>query len=81
MMIREGLGTKENQRHETTAQITSEICGDGDVGETPNHSAVGEADCEGDGGWGDEGVGWVETGPDYETDEAVDEKFDAVHGF
>ena len=66
---------EENGGDDTSAQVTSQVGGDGNVGEAPDHGAVGKADGEGSAGGGDEGIGGVETGPDYDADVGVDEEF------
>ena len=73
--IAERLPAKEYSRHDPRSQITGEICRDGDVGEAPDHGGVCETDGKGSAGGRDEGVGGVETCPDYDADVGVDEEF------
>ena len=75
IQIRKHLAAKENRRNDSTAQVPGQICGNGHVGEAPDHGCVCETDGEGGAGCGDEGVGRVETGPDYDADIGVDEEF------
>ena len=75
IQITKRLSAKENRGYDSRAQVTSQVRGDGNVGETPDHGCVGEADGEGGGGGGYEGVGGVEAGPDYDADVGVDEEF------
>ena len=69
-VVREGLPAEEYRGDDPCAQITSEICGDGDAGEPPDHVGVGHADDEGRADGGHEGVGGIEGGPD---DDPLDE--------
>ena len=73
--VRETFAAEENGGDDTSAQVTSQIGGDGDVGEAPDHGAVGETDGEGGSGGGNEGVGGIETGPDDDADVGIDEEF------
>ena len=75
IQIPESFAAEENSGNDSSAQVTSEVRGDGNVGEAPDHGCVGEADGEGCGGGGYEGVGGIEAGPDYDADVGVDEEF------
>lgn len=75
VQIREAFTAEEDGRDDPRTEISGQVRADGDVGETPDHGAVGEADGEGGGGGGDERVGGVEVGPDDDADEGVDEEF------
>ncbi len=66
---------EEDSGNDPGSQVTSEVRGDGNVGETPDHGCVGETDGEGGGGGGYEGVGGVEARPDYDADVGVYEEF------
>ena len=72
--IAKRFAAEEDGRHDPRTQVSSEVGGNGDVGEAPDHGSVREADGEGSAGGGDEGVGGVETGPDDDTDVGVDEE-------
>ena len=72
--VGEGFAAEEDGGHDPRAQVSGQVGGDGDVGEAPDHGGVGEADGEGGAGGGDEGVGGVEAGPDYDADVGVDEE-------
>ena len=76
MIITKRLATVENGSDNPRAEVTREVGADGDVGESPDHDCVGEADGEGCAGGGDEGVGGVKDGPDHDADEGIDEEFD-----
>ena len=71
---REGLAAEKDGRHNASAQITSEVGGDGVAGEAPDHDSIRQADGEGDTRCRDEGIRGIETGPDHDPDEAVDEE-------
>lgn len=73
--IAERLAAEEDGRHDSRSEITGHVRGDGDVGEAPDHGSVCETDGEGSAGGRDEGIGRVETGPDYDADVGVDEEF------
>ena len=75
IQITKGFAAEENSGNDSGAQVTSEVRGDGNVREAPDHGCVGEADGEGYGGGSYEGVGGVEAGPDYDADVGVDEEF------
>ena len=75
IQITKRLTTEEDSGHDTRAQVTSQVRGDGNVGETPDHGCVGETDSEGSGGGGYERVGRVEARPDYDADVGVYEEF------
>ena len=75
IQIAKGLPTEEDCGHDSGSQVTSEVRGDCNVGETPDHSCVGQTDGKGSGGGGYEGVGGVEAGPDYDADVGVYEEF------
>ena len=75
IQITKRFTTEEDSGHDSGTQVTSQVRGDGNVGETPDHGCVGETDGEGDGGGGYEGVGWVEARPDYDADVGVYEEF------
>ena len=64
--VGEGFATVEDGSYESGTEVSSHIGGDGYIGETPDHDTVAYADDDGDGGGGDEGVGWVDAGPNYE---------------
>ena len=72
--VAESFAAEEDGRHDSRAEVTGEVSGDGDVGEAPDHGGVREADGEGGGGGGDEGIRGVETGPDYDADVRVYEE-------
>lgn len=74
--VAKSVAAEENCGDDARAQVTGEVGGDGDARETPDHDGVSEADGEGGGGRGDEGVGRVEAGPDDHADVEVDEEFD-----
>ena len=61
MLICENVATEENGGHDTGAEITGQVGGDGDVGKAPDHVCVGQTDNERDAGGGDEGVRRIET--------------------
>lgn len=73
--VAERFAAEEDGRHDPRSEITGQVRGDGDVGKAPDHGGVCEADGERGPGGGDEGVGRVETGPDYDADVGVDEEF------
>ena len=73
--ITKGFSAKEDGGHDSGSQVTSEVRGDGNVGETPDHGGVGETDGEGSGRGGYEGVGGVKACPDYDADVGVYEEF------
>ena len=75
IQITKCLASEEDSGNDSSAQVTSQVRGDGNVGETPDHGCVGETDGEGGGGGGYEGVGGVEAGPDYDADVGVYEEF------
>ena len=75
IQITKSFAAEEDSGHDSGTQVTSQVRGDGNVGETPDHGCVGETDGEGDGGGGYEGVGWVEARPDYDADVGVYEEF------
>ena len=62
----EGVATVEDGSDDAGSQVTSHVGGDGYVGEAPNHVGVRDADYEGSGGRGYEGVGGVKDCPDYD---------------
>ena len=74
--IAESFAAEEDSRHDPRSEIASEVCGDRNVGEAPDHGAVGKADGEGGGGGGDEGIRGVETGQNYNSDVGIDEELD-----
>ena len=73
--VRERFSAEENSRDNSSTQVPSQVGGDGDVGETPDHSCVCETDSKGSALCGDEWVGGVETGPDDDADVGVDKEF------
>ena len=75
IQIAKGFAAEEDGRNDSGSQVTSQVRGDGNVGETPDHGCVGETDGEGGGGGGYEGVGGVEARPDYDADVGVYEEF------
>lgn len=75
IQITKGFAAEEDGGNDSRSQITSEVRGDGNVGETPDHGCVGETDGEGGGCGGHEGVGWVKACPDYDADVGVYEEF------
>lgn len=75
IQISKGFTAEEDSGHDSGSQVTSEVRGDGNVGETPDHGCVGETDGEGCGGGGYEGVGGVKARPDYDTDVGIYEEF------
>lgn len=75
IQIRKGFAAEKYGGDNAGAEVTGQVGGDGDVGEAPDHAAVGEADGVRGAGGGDEGIGWVEAGPDDDADEGVDEEF------
>lgn len=72
--VAERFAAEEYPRHDSRPKVTSEVCGDGDVSEAPNHGAVGKADGEGSAGGRDEGIGRIQTGPDDDPDVGIDEE-------
>ena len=75
IQIRKRFPAEEDSGNNSSSQVTSEVGGDGNVGETPDHGCVGETDSEGGGGGGYEGVGGVKARPDYDADVGVYEEF------
>lgn len=75
IQITERFTTEEDGGHDSSTQVTSQVRGDGNVGESPDHGCVGETDGEGSGGGGYEGVGGVEARPDHDADVGVYEEF------
>ena len=75
IQITKRFAAEEDSGHDSGTQVTSQVRGDGNVGETPDHGCVGETDGEGGGGGGYEGVGGVEARPDYDADVGVYEEF------
>ena len=75
IQIRKRFPAEEDRGNDSCSQVTSEVRGDGNVGETPDHGCVGETDSEGGGGGGYEGVGGVKARPDYDADVGVYEEF------
>ena len=73
--VRERFSAEENSRNNSSTQVPSQVGGDGDVGETPDHSCVCETDSKGSALCRDEWVGGVQTGPDDDADVGVDKEF------
>lgn len=73
--VAESFAAEEDSRHDSGAEITSEVCGDGDVGEAPYHCSVCETDGEWSAGGRDKRVRRVKTGPDDDADVGIDEEF------
>lgn len=72
--VGERFSTEEDGGHDARAQVSSEVRGDGDIGEAPDHGRVRQPDGQGDHARGDEGIGGVEAGPDDDADVGVDEE-------
>ena len=73
--IAECFAAEENSCHDPRSKVTSEVCRDGDIGKSPDHGGVCEADGERGTGRRDEWVRGVQAGPDYDADVGVDEEF------
>ena len=73
--IAKSFTAKEDSRHDSRSEVTSEVCGDGDVREAPDHGSVCETDSEGSASGRDEGVRGVQASPDDDANVGVNEEF------
>ena len=72
--VAESFASKENRGYDSCSQVTGQARADGDVGKSPDHGRVSQTNREGSADRRNEWVGWIEIGPNYETDEAVDKE-------
>ena len=73
--IAESFAPEEDSCHDPCSKVTSEVCGDRNISESPDHRSVCKTNGEWSAGGRDEGVCGVKTGPDYDSDVGVDEEF------
>lgn len=64
--VRECIGAKKYCGDKTTSEISGKIGTDRYICETPYHDTVGQTDDERSDVGRDEGIGWIEDGPDGE---------------